>query len=378
MSETLKLIETAISWQGEGKFQGELCTFLRVKKCNLRCKFCFGIVNGRRIPRLASSNGKGNIKINEAKIGDKIYTFDDNQNLVETEIVNTIQREVTKYYEIKINGTIYYVTPEHPFFTTRGLVETQNLKVGDKITNNENFDMVVKDIKYINTEQIDEKPLTVYNITCSPYNTYLIDNMWVHNCDTLNRMDNLPEIEYTYESLYKMIRKGNNNLLITGGEPTLYNEEIVNFLKYIAKCSEEDNISIKTNFETNGYKLVELDKMIKELNWKDYNKCYYDLSPKNIHMEKYRNEMMDIIRQMHHLDPHFYIKLVGYDYNEKHKHLIKTLELIRSEFPDLCIYLMPEGAISTELLFNTRPLLEIADKYNCNFSSRLHIVHNFY
>lgn len=235
-SKTLPLIETAISWQGEGKFQGELCAFMRFKNCNLRCPFC----------------------------------------------------------------------------------------------------------------------------------------------DTLNRMDNLPEIEYSYEKLYDMIVTANNNMLITGGEPTMYNDQIVDFIKYVNERSTKENRTIKTNFETNGYKLVELDNKLKNINWKDYDKCYYDFSPKNFHNDKARKETLRVIKEMHHLDPHFYIKLVGYDFKDNHKYLRKTLTEIRKDFPNLCIYLMPEGAISTEIMFNTRALLQVADEFNCNFSSRLHIVHNFY
>ena len=71
---------------------------------------------------------------------------------------------------------------------------SQNRKDG-KIslkTINKHNGIRVESIKYINIKNnpfygkdYGPKPLLVYNLSCSPYNTYLLDNMWVHNCDSM-------------------------------------------------------------------------------------------------------------------------------------------------------------------------------------------------
>ena len=48
--------------------------------------------------------------------------------------------------------------------------------------------MCVQEITYFDrttyAPSIRPKPLAIYTISCAPYNSYLVDNMWVHNCDT--------------------------------------------------------------------------------------------------------------------------------------------------------------------------------------------------
>lgn len=46
----------------------------------------------------------------------------------------------------------------------------------------------VQSIEKLNRNSIGH-PLSVYNLTCSPHNSYLIDYMWVHNCDSMHAVD---------------------------------------------------------------------------------------------------------------------------------------------------------------------------------------------
>ena len=73
------------------------------------------------------------------------------------------------------------------------------------------------------------KPLTVYNLSCAPYNSYLISDMWVHNCDTKYSLaKSQANAAYTCaadvaEAVTKFCVEGVvNNITITGGEPLLY------------------------------------------------------------------------------------------------------------------------------------------------------------
>lgn len=133
----LKINEIFDSISGEAGHpnfpQGTFCTFIRFQECNLACKWCFGIVPGRRKPKITYSRS-ANKKLNEVCVGDKLMTFDkDTQEIVETEVIQTFKREVHVWLRLTIEGTQYFVTEEHPFFTNRGLIPANELKIGDEI-----------------------------------------------------------------------------------------------------------------------------------------------------------------------------------------------------------------------------------------------------
>ncbi len=130
----MKVFEIFPSINGEvtSQYQGSLCTFVRLAGCNLQCHYCFGIVKGSSNPTIITSRGP-NKKLKDVSIGDFLMTFDKEMNLVETEIVDLCDRIVGDYLLIRIRDKKYYVTPDHPFFTTRGLVNAENLKEGDFI-----------------------------------------------------------------------------------------------------------------------------------------------------------------------------------------------------------------------------------------------------
>lgn len=134
-----KVSEIFPSIQGEGKFSGLPVIFVRFHGCNLNCSYCFGIKPGRRVPRLRlgykNNNRKGShkIRLDNIKIGDWIMTYDKNLNLVETEVKNVMTRKVEQWYEVLIDNVKYFITGEHPVFTTKGLKQVNELNKGDII-----------------------------------------------------------------------------------------------------------------------------------------------------------------------------------------------------------------------------------------------------
>src|SRR3972149_4258229 len=105
----MKITEVFSSINGEicAQHQGSLATFIRTWGCNLNCTYCFGMVPGRKIPKLVSSERRKDIKLNEVKVGDVLLTFDDNKNVVETTVEKVFCREVDHWLRIKINGHFY-------------------------------------------------------------------------------------------------------------------------------------------------------------------------------------------------------------------------------------------------------------------------------
>ena len=150
-------------------------------------------------------------------------TFDTDGSLVETTVVKTFQREVDSWIRLKVNGTTYYVTEEHPFFTNKGLVQAQDLQVGDMVLTSKAMNgFEVQSVKRIDRlkcpPSIRPKPLKVYNIQCSPYNSYLVDYMWVHNCDTPQALNHKEGGSHmTIDEIAEKVKT--LNIILTGGEP---------------------------------------------------------------------------------------------------------------------------------------------------------------
>lgn len=162
----MKISEIFGSIDGEGLRTGELATFIRTFGCNLHCSYCFGIRPGRNVPkvhlvkslkadRTSSFGGKAKkehcqIPLNSVCVGDEIFTFDDKLNIVTTKVTKVHTRNVTEWYEIKFGDTMYFVTPEHPIFTTSGIKKASELKVGDMVLHTNSDDLSAIRMKLFN------------------------------------------------------------------------------------------------------------------------------------------------------------------------------------------------------------------------------------
>lgn len=136
----MNICELFLSIDGEGRRTGDTAIFIRKTQCNLRCSYCFGIKKGRKVPtvhRTMSSETVGKlsptIDLDKVKVGDVLLTLDNNFNLAETTVKETHDRQVTEWYEFKLGKHTYFVTPEHPIFTTQGIKLAKDLQVGDTV-----------------------------------------------------------------------------------------------------------------------------------------------------------------------------------------------------------------------------------------------------
>jgi organic radical activating enzyme len=95
-----------------------------------------------------------------------------------------------------------------------------------------------------------KKKLKVYNFQCSPYNTYLIDNMWVHNCDVIKRKI---ERSYNMNSMIQLlVGYADLDLIITGGEPFVQPEALGFLINVGLDARKEFGYSTNVVVETNG------------------------------------------------------------------------------------------------------------------------------
>ena len=129
---SLSVINVWYTLQGEGPYAGTPSVFVRLAGCNVNCPMCFGIGTKARIPRIHRANGPVT-RLDKVEEGERILTLDNNMNLVETEVRKILYREVKEWIEVTIAGKTYDVTPEHPFFTSRGLISADNLELHDQI-----------------------------------------------------------------------------------------------------------------------------------------------------------------------------------------------------------------------------------------------------
>jgi organic radical activating enzyme len=199
-------------------------------------------------------------------------------------------------------------------------------------------------------------------------------------CDTMLKMKYDPEAEYSYDSILELGERTNYNFVITGGEPTLpiYRQDIINLLNFL--INQNGKLGI-VEIETNGYQMLDLVKEIYDNNIHEKCDLTVNISPK--YTDDYDDELNYIVSQIKQVqkfyDMKYIFKIVAFDYQNNFdltKHVIESLIKIYN-IPSPNIYLMPEGISRESLTIDNRKLMEICFKYRINFSSRLHVLHNF-
>lgn len=94
--------------------------------CPFGCPFCF-------VPETKILTERGEIKIEEIKVGEKIYSFNEETQALEVDNVSEVMERLVDedIFEIELeDGTVLLVTKEHPFFVEGGWVEANELEIG--------------------------------------------------------------------------------------------------------------------------------------------------------------------------------------------------------------------------------------------------------
>lgn len=214
---------------------------------------------------------------------------------------------------------------------------------------------------------INVKNVDVYNLSCSPYNTYLVNNCLVHNCDTLETWKTgnpytIKEILWLFEkhNVIDQLKRG-HHLVITGGSPLKQDKQICNLLNAII---DTYNFEPFVEIETEGVlkPSYELCTLVKHWN------CSPKLS--NSGMKKsirFKPDILKIMSYMHNLSWKFVVSSVE-DWNEIKTDFIDSIGINKKK-----IILMPEGQTREELQNHYQNVLDIALSNDIIISDRLHV-----
>lgn len=178
-------------------------------------------------------------------------------------------------------------------------------------------------------------------------------------CDTLVKMRVSPEAEYSLKELQDIIDSQKCGLMITGGEPTWdphFKDALLllRMLKYTV-----------ANVETNGCRLQDFYHQTSQDNIK------YIYSPK-----MFQPREVDVaveITEWAKSRENVYIKVVYRGTPEEYN----FIERISNMNINHRIYLMPQGCNREELLKNVPIVLNAAEDFKVNVSTRMHLMFEF-
>lgn len=125
----------------------------------------------------------GLIPIENVKVGDTVYSFDGETEVVSENIVEEVfVRETTELVDIRIGTETIRSTPDHPFYVPqKGFTNAIELRAGDTLLSLNGDYVIIEEIQH----EILEFPITVYNFRVANDHTYFVGekNIGVHNAN---------------------------------------------------------------------------------------------------------------------------------------------------------------------------------------------------
>jgi prepilin-type N-terminal cleavage/methylation domain-containing protein len=136
--------------------------------------YCF--VKGTKVK---TENGFKNIE--DIKIGDKVYSYNlDNNSLELKKVLNTIKSNTIDTYKATIGGKTVEMSPKHQLYIIdKGWVRAYDLNVNDKLLDVNGKQVSISKIEYIKYDS----PIDTYNLTIEGNNNYFVTDIQVlvHN-----------------------------------------------------------------------------------------------------------------------------------------------------------------------------------------------------
>ena len=136
--------------------------------------YCF--VKGTKVK---TENGFENIE--DIKIGDKVYSYNLNNNSLELKkVLNTIKSNTIDTYKVTIGGKTVEMSPKHQLYIIdKGWVRAYDLNVNDKLLDVNGKQITISKIEY----KKYDSPIDTYNLTIEGNNNYFVTDIQVlvHN-----------------------------------------------------------------------------------------------------------------------------------------------------------------------------------------------------
>lgn len=179
--------------------------------------------------------------------------------------------------------------------------------------------------------------------------------------------------EYSNRSLYNVPYTSRaNNIVITGGEPLLFQSQIIELINTFLEKDEQISFEIETNgsLEMSKEFLFTLAKITNKT-----ERILINISPK-LHSEvkQYHKMVYDNINSLNLLGIPYVLKFV-YENDEKSiLSFINEMLTKKINFNNKNIYIMPECINREEHIKNTQRVLDFCLLHQFNFSPRLHIL----
>lgn len=205
-------------------------------------------------------------------------------------------------------------------------------------------------------------------------------------CDTWSKMSDGKEELFSIEDIKKdMINEKINNLMITGGEPTLDKKRVINGSNdndFVSTSNLDSTLDMLTyipfkyaDIETNGYNIEDLlHRSIKIMGMQSSKYINISYSPKFFH-----DEDVDM-----HLKKCQYLSLYN-EYSPILKVVVadeRSTNFVRKLVNDGIydsnkVYLMPLGDSNEAIQKSFPTVVALAEELKCNISGRMHLTHNF-
>ncbi len=214
---------------------------------------------------------------------------------------------------------------------------------------------------------LNQTETKVFNLSCYPYNTYLANNLWVHNCDTVEvwRQGNPYSVDELIEmceekGLINRWREG-QHLILTGGSPLIQQKALVEFIHKI-----RETYGFKPYIEIENECVLEPSKDMLSLVdlWNNSPKLSNSCNPSTLMYKP------DVLKLLNNLDNSWFkFVITSLDDWEEIKEKFIEPGLISKEK----IVLMPEGVTREELQQHYDIVVKLAVEENIRMTDRLHV-----